>query len=79
MNADAYYDWVNENDTYPEHSHKWIVGLYNKYEGVEGLHRYFGVFETKLQAKEFAAEYREKHTKPGFISSIRLFPLCEAL
>jgi hypothetical protein len=54
MNKDAYYDWIDENDTYPEHSHKWIVGLYNKYEGVEGLHRYFGVFETKEEAKVFA-------------------------
>lgn len=79
MNKDAYYDWIAENDTYPEHSHKWIVGLYNKYEGAEGLHRYFGTFETKLQAKEFASNYREKYTKPGFISSVRVFPLCEVL
>ena len=60
-------------------AHKWIVGLYNKYEGVEGLHRYFGVFETKEEAKEFAANYREKYTKSGFIKSIRVFPLCEVV
>ena len=79
MNKEAYYDWIDENDSYPEHSHKWIVGLYNKYEGVEALHRYFGVFETKEEAKVFAAEYREKYTKPGFISSVRVFPLCEVV
>ena len=61
MNKDAYYDWIDENDTYPEHSHKWIVGLYNKYEGVEGLHRYFGVFETKEEAKGD----RISHPKPN--------------
>ncbi len=28
MNKDEYYDWIDSQDTYPEHSHKWIVGLY---------------------------------------------------
>ena len=79
MNKEKYYEWVESQDTYPEHTHKWIVGLYSKYEGVEGLHRYFGTFETKQEAKEFASNYREKYTKPGFISSIRCFPLCEVL
>jgi hypothetical protein len=78
MNKDAYYDWIESQDTYPEHSHKFIVGLYNGGR-CELLHRYFGPFETKLQAKEFAADYREKYTKPGFISSVRVFPLCEVL
>ena len=76
MNKEEYYSWIDENDTYPEHSHKWMVGLYNKYEGVEALHRYFGVFGTNIEAKEFAAKYREKYTKPGFITSVRVFPLC---
>ena len=79
MNKDAYYSCIEDNDTYPEHSHKWIVGLYNKYEGVEAFHRYFGTFETKQEAKEFAADYKEKYTKPGFISSVRCFPLCEVV
>ncbi len=80
MNKDAYYDWIDENDTYPKHSHKWIVGLYTPDGGrFDMLHRYFGPFEDKLQAKEFAANYREKYTKPGFISSVRVFPLCEVL
>ena len=80
MNKDEYYDWIAENDSYPEHSHKWIVGLYTPDGGrFDMLHRYFGPFEDKLQAKEFAANYREKYTKPGFISSMRVFPLCEVL
>ncbi len=79
MNKESYYDWINSQDTYSEHSHKFIVGLYNKYEGVEALHRYFGTFSTKEEAKVFAADYREKYTKPGFISSVRVFPLCEVV
>ena len=79
MNKNAYYDWIEENDTYPEHSHKWIVALYNRHEGVEGFHRYFGTFETKKEAKVFAADYRKKYTKPGFISNVRVFPLCEVV
>ena len=51
MNKDEYYCWIESQDTYPEHSHKWIVGLYNGGR-CEFLHRYFGPFETKLQAKE---------------------------
>jgi len=78
MNQEEYYDWVEENDTYPEHSHKFIVGLYNG-DSSEFLHRYFGPFETKKEAKIFAADYREKYTKPGFISSVRVFPLCEVV
>ncbi len=79
MNNDAYYDWIEENDTYPAHSHKWMVGFYNKYEGIEALYRFFGTFSTKQEAREFAANYRDKYTKPGFISSIRFFPLCEVV
>ena len=80
MNKDEYYDWIDSQDTYPEHSHKWIVGLYTPDGGrFDMLHRYFGPFEDKLQAKEFAANYREKYTKPGFISSIKIFPLCSVL
>jgi len=76
---DAYHDWIDENDTYPSHSHKWIVGLYNKYEGVEALHRYFGPFDTREDAKVFAADYREKYTKSDFITRSKIFPLCEVV
>jgi len=79
MNKDAYYDWIEENDTYPEHSHKFFVALYTKYEGIEGYHRYFGTFDTREEAKVFAADYKDKYTKPGFISMTRIFAMCEVV
>ena len=79
MNKDAYYDWIAENDSYPEHSHKWIVGLYNKYEGVEALHRYFGPFEDRVEAKIFIQHYKEEYVEPDFITRSKIFPLCEVL
>ncbi len=79
MNKDAFYSWVEENDTYPSHNHKFIVGVYNKYEEVKGLHRYFGPFDTNKDARVFASEYKDKYTKPGFIVDIRVFPLCEVI
>ena len=79
MSKEEYYKWIEENDTYPEHSHKWIVKTYTKYEGVEALHRCFGVFETPNEAKIFASNYRDKFTKPGFITRVKIFPLCEVV
>jgi hypothetical protein len=79
MNKDEYYDWIDQNDTYPEHSHKFFVALYTKYEGIEGYHRYLGTFETQEQARVFAADYKDKYTKPGFISRTKIFPLCEVV
>jgi hypothetical protein len=79
MNKDAYYDWIAENDTYPDHSHKFFVALYTKYEGVEAFHRYFGTFDTREEAKVFAADYKDKYTKPEFISRTKIFPMCEVV
>jgi len=80
MNKDAYYDWIAENDTYPEHSHKFLVALYTPDGGrFDFLHRYFGPFETQDQARVFAADYKVKYTKTGFISRTKIFPLCEVL
>jgi hypothetical protein len=28
MDREEYYKWIEENDTYPEHSHQWIVKTY---------------------------------------------------
>jgi hypothetical protein len=79
MEKDEFYQWIEENDTYPEHSHKWMVGLYNKYKGVEAVHRYFGPFETQEKARVWASDYKDKYTKPEFITSIRILPICEVL
>lgn len=79
MNKDAYYKYIEENDTYPEHSHKFFVALYTKYEGIEGYHRYLGPFDTREDAKVFAADYKDKYTKPEFISKTKIFPMCEVV
>ena len=79
MNEADFYKWVESNDTYRTQSHKWMVGVYNKYEGVEAIHRYFGTFETKEDAREWASEYKDKYTTPGFIKSIRIFPIFNVL
>jgi hypothetical protein len=76
MNKDEYYNWIAENDTYPVHSHQFFVALYTKYEGIEAIHRYFGTFPTREEAKVFAANYRDKYTKPGFITMTRIFAMC---
>ena len=49
MDREAYFKHIEENDTYPEHSHKWIVRTYiDSYDGaVEEFYRNFGTFETK--------------------------------
>jgi hypothetical protein len=79
MNKDEYYDWIAENDTYHVHSHQFFVALYTKYEGIEAIHRYFGTFPSREEAKVFAANYRDKYTKPGFITMTRVFAMCEVL
>jgi hypothetical protein len=56
------------------------VGLYTPDGGrFDFLHRYFGPFDTKEKAKVFAADYKDKYTKPGFITRTKIFPLCEVL
>ena len=79
MNREEYYKHIEENDTYPEHSHKWIVRTYTKYEGVEALHRCFGVFETQKEAKEFIENYKVKYTTKGFITRYSIQGVCEVL
>jgi hypothetical protein len=82
MNKDEYYSWVAENDTYPEHSHKWIVRTYtdtSNFNPNELFYRNFGPFETKEEAQEFIENYKDKYTKPGFISRYSIEPLCEVL
>jgi hypothetical protein len=79
MNKDAYYDWIAENDSYPEHSHQFFVALYTKYESIEAIHRYFGPFLDRTEAKIFASNYKDKYTKPDFITRSKIFPLCEVV
>jgi hypothetical protein len=81
MNKEAYYKHIEENDTYPSHSHKWIVITYiDSYDGaVKELYRNFGTFETKEEAKEFIENYKVKYTTKGFITRYIIQGLCEVL
>ena len=72
MDKEAYYKHIEENDFYPEHSHKWIVGTYTG----ELFHRIFGTFETKEEAKEFIENYKVKYTTKGFITRYSIQALC---
>ncbi len=75
MTKEEYYEWVNLQDAYPEHSHKFIVALYTG----KILHRYVGPFEDQVDAKVFIQHYKEEYTKPGFITKSSIIPLCEVL
>ena len=81
MDKEEYYKHIEENDTYPEHSHKWIVRTYiDSYDGaVEEFYRNFGTFETKEEAKEFIENYKVKYTTKGFIARYSIQGLCEVL
>ena len=76
MNKEEYYKYIEENDTYPEHSHKWIVRTYT---GDKLFYRNFGTFETKEEAKEFIENYKVKYTTKGFITRYSIQGVCEVL
>ena len=76
MDKEEYYKHIEENDTYPEHSHKWIVRTYT---GDKLFYRNFGTFETKEEAKEFIENYKVKYTTKGFIARYSIQGLCEVL
>jgi hypothetical protein len=73
---EEYHKWVEENDTYPQHSHNFVV---NVYDNTDRLFRTFGTFETIEEAKEWFRNYYKNYTKPGFISRYKIHPLCEVL
>jgi hypothetical protein len=75
-NKEEYYKWIEENDTYPEHSHKWIVRTYTD---KMMFYRNFGPFDTKEKAKEFIENYKVKYTTKGFITSYSIQGICEVL
>lgn len=75
MNKEKYYEWVAENDIYPEHSHQYIVRTYTG----ELFYRNFGPFKNKEEAKEFIENYKLKYTTKGFITRYSIQGLCEVL
>ena len=76
MSKEEYYKYIEENDTYPEHSHKWIVRTYT---GDKLFYRNFGTFETKEEAKEFIENYKVKYTTKGFITRYSIQGVCEVV
>lgn len=76
MNREEYYKWIEEHDTYPNHSHKWIV---KTYIDNQMFYRNFGTFDTKKEAKEFIQNYKKKYTTKGFITRCSIQALCEVL
>ncbi len=78
FDKDEYYSWIAENDTYPEHSHKWIVELYTGLS-VDSYFRSLGPFDTKEDAHKFSQHYKKTYTKRGFIYRASIKPLCEVL
>jgi hypothetical protein len=85
LTKEEYYQWVEENDSYPKHSHQWIVRTYTpgpfKDVGGKGhmFYRNFGPFETSGHAKSWIDNYKKQYTKPGFISKISIEAICGAL
>lgn len=81
IDREAYYKYIEGKDTYPPHSHKWIVRTYiDNYDGTsEDFYRNFGPFETKEEAKEFIENYKVKYTTKGFITRWYVQPLCGVL
>lgn len=74
-----------QNDSYPEHGHTWIVKFYSVvplnmktpgYSRNKMLHRQFGPFPSKEDAKTFARSYVKNYTVKGFIVEWRTEPLC---
>ena len=57
MNREEYYKHIEENDFYPEHSHKWIVRTYT---GDKLFYLNFCPFETKDEALLFIGGYKMK-------------------
>ena len=77
-----YYKLIEENDTYPSHSHQWIVRTYtDRREPYNDklFYRNFGPFQTSQEAKKFLDNYRVKYTTKRFISMFSIEPLCEVL
>lgn len=78
MSKEDYHKAIEENDSYPTHSHKFIAALYIG-RNPATLLRNFGPFDTQTDALKFVREYKEKHTKKGFVTGSKILPLCEVL
>jgi len=79
------YQFIRENDSYPKHSHQWVVTTYTANPFKEGggrgdaFYRNFGPFESKDGAKNWIDSYKVKYTTRGFITKYQVLGLCEVL
>lgn len=71
-----YYKWVDGNDSYPEHSHQFVVMAYTE-ERPDQLYRVFGPFQSYGDADAWFRDYRDKYTDTGFIKKFSIVPMCE--
>ena len=69
---------ATSQDTYPEHSHQFILIAYIG-ERPRIRYRNFGPFPSKQDAIDFKEEYKKKYTSPGLISQWLIDPLCNPL
>lgn len=76
-NREQWFEYINQNDSYPKHSHQWTVVL--KVGKPRKFFRSFGPFPSKKLAKDWVLSYKKKYTKPGFITGWELLPLCQIL
>lgn len=74
---EEYYEWVKENDNYPEHSHLYIVIFYAG--DVNSLYRTFGPFTSAEEARTWEKNYRSRYTKHGFIRRCEVVPMCSVV
>jgi hypothetical protein len=72
-----YLQWVSENDSYPTHSHLYIITSY--VGSPKRFYRNFGPFNSQEEAMSWMREYVKKYTTKGFITEYRTMPVCEAL
>jgi len=82
---EAYYEYISQNDSYPEHSHQWVVTTYiadpreGNNKGKPAFYRNFGPFDSKETAKEWIESYKAKYTTRRFITKYEVLGLCEVL
>jgi len=77
VKRDNYHQWVSENDSYPKHSHQYIVSSY--VGSPKRFYRNFGPFDSQDDAMGWMREYVKKYTTKGFITGYRTMPVCEVL
>jgi uncharacterized protein YozE (UPF0346 family) len=77
VGRDNYHQWVSENDSYPKHSHQYIVSSY--VGSPKRFYRNFGPFDSQDDAMGWMREYIKKYTTKGFITEYRTMPVCEVL